>query len=72
MTKEEAEARIVQLSAQTQALTLELSTQNGIARSENPRDKHLWVDQRWVSIGMTQLQLGLMSLRRAVGKEPEF
>jgi len=30
------------------------------------------VDQRWVSIGVTQLQQGLMSLTRAVARPTNF
>lgn len=31
-----------------------------------------WVDQRWVSIGATELQQGLMALTRAVAKPDSF
>lgn len=33
--------------------------------------EHLGVDQRWLSIGRTQLQQGFMALTRAVAK-PDF
>ena len=45
---------------------------NKLALTNKPEYKHLQPDGRWVSIGKTHLQQGIMALVRSVAKPESF
>lgn len=47
-------------------------TRNAILRQENPPDRGPALDQRWVSIGATDIQRGFMAVIRGIAQPSTF